>query len=473
MYYPANGMWYIHYLNRAPIAITNHGGPYLMPVPGDYDGDGIDDLALYDRETGNWHIRTLDGRVLVNGMNWGWSEATPVPGDFDGDGRADLAVYHRARGDWYILSLNGRILAFGANWGWPGAVPVPGDFDGDGCSDLAVYHRARGDWYIRALDGRILTFGANWGWSKAWPVTGDFDGDGCSDLAVYHRAAGLWYIRALSGQVIAWATNWGGPTGVPVPGDYNGDGRTDLAYYNRATGDWSARTLEGDVLLSKFNWGFNGAVPAALYASPASDGLTLYAFGDSITWGGGSSTDGPATGYPFRLERQLEALFGGYFRVINAGRPGETTWAGRSRLAASLPGMEADVLLLMEGVNDALYDHMFVATEYSLRMMLQTARSHGLSSVLATHTPVISNRYFTRDEQMGRILAFRPAVFRVARDFGVPVADVFEAVVSVPGWRSLLIHQQSANHPNDLGYTVLRDCFYNALAPRMQAGDMY
>ena len=34
---------------------------------------------------------------------WGSSTDSPVPGDFDGDGIADIAVWRGSEGNWYIL----------------------------------------------------------------------------------------------------------------------------------------------------------------------------------------------------------------------------------------------------------------------------------------------------------------------------------------------------------------------------------
>jgi hypothetical protein len=138
-------------------------------VPGDYDGDKQDDLAIYDPNTGDWYILSLANitKPIVFKQNWGFPGAIPVAGDYDGDGRSDLAVYEKETGFWYILSLaNLKPIAFGQQWGGQGMNPVPGDYDKDGKSDLAVYQAASAKWYILSLTNptKPIVFGLNWGW---------------------------------------------------------------------------------------------------------------------------------------------------------------------------------------------------------------------------------------------------------------------------------------------------------------------
>ena len=64
----------------------------------------------------------------------------PVPGDFDGDGRTDVAVYRRETGVWFIGQQ--RRVQYGGH----GYLPVPADFDGDGTTDIAVYQPSTGWW---------------------------------------------------------------------------------------------------------------------------------------------------------------------------------------------------------------------------------------------------------------------------------------------------------------------------------------
>jgi len=104
--------------------IRGWGTPGMVPVPADYDGDGIDDLGLYDPDTGAWFAKRTDGKIIVWADIWGGGNRVPVLGDYDGDGKDDLAVFDENTGLWFIRSVTGTKLAWNIKFGWPGVQPV-------------------------------------------------------------------------------------------------------------------------------------------------------------------------------------------------------------------------------------------------------------------------------------------------------------------------------------------------------------
>lgn len=122
---------------------------------------GVAGRVVYNEQTGRWSlIRETEQSELI-----------PVPGDYNGDGKEDIALYEEAKGAWFILpnepgfeisNLKFEIAPL-AQWGGPGFVPVALDYDDDGLSDLAVYHKETDSLYVVTVDGYILAWGVAWG----------------------------------------------------------------------------------------------------------------------------------------------------------------------------------------------------------------------------------------------------------------------------------------------------------------------
>ena len=449
------------------------GGQKSVVPSGDFDGDGIADPAVYWKNTGIWEILLSDHGYPVTTNILGGPGYAPVPADYDGDGKADLAIYSKASGYWQVVFSSNGCSAVGF-WGGSGYNPVPSDYDGDGRADIVVYRESTGEWQALLSNGqppeKYVPGTLIWGGPGYLPVLADFDNDGKTDPAVYDRWTGL-LLALLSGANYASASALLNQTEcVPVMADYDNDRKADPMLYLDSSAYW-----QGSLSASNYQmrvWNYGGSDLAAVNNGWRDD-LTFIAFGDSITYGGGTADDGPATAYPKLLEDKLKQNYVGAFVSINAGNPGETTEEGLERFEAVLNTYTADLILLMEGTNDEFFGDDYDQTEYNLRAMVQMALNRGINVIIATIPPVISNSYRDRSEQQSRIVGFNPHIYSIASDFNIPVAQVYEAITSVPNWQNDLMDQPSANHPNDAGHAVIRDAFYTHVSTELDSGEYY
>ena len=119
---------------------------------------------------------------------------TPIAGDWNGDGIDQIAVYRS--GVWLLDSDgDGSWVATNddrAQYGGAGDEPIVGDFNGDGIDEIGVI---RGDTWIididgdRKITGNDLQINVPRESAESQPVVGDWDGDGKDEPGYYDEAA--------------------------------------------------------------------------------------------------------------------------------------------------------------------------------------------------------------------------------------------------------------------------------------------
>jgi hypothetical protein len=264
-------------------------GRNSVPVSGDFDGDGITDVAVSDPYAivGDGSVPNATGWFfLLSGSNNERREFRfgapgtldrPAPADFDGDGITDIATF-RANSDltpgaaeWFILpSASNR--AFSVVFGAPGGtdLPAPADYDGDGRADIVTFRPERtsldiaqgvldvAQWFVLPSSFNDLefserdgAFGYKFGASgnADQPSVADFNNDGRADIVAFRSVSDLapgfahWFTLPSTGGPTTFANGFGvtyGSSGeIAAVADYDGYGRPSYTVFNPSTGDWT------------------------------------------------------------------------------------------------------------------------------------------------------------------------------------------------------------------------------------------
>lgn len=248
---PSSSFWYILNSSNSSFNFSQFGISTDRIAPADFDGDGKADIAVF--RNGVWYI-LQSANNSFRAQQFGTAGDVPAPGDYDGDAIADLAVFRG--GAWYILySSSGAFVA--QQFGISTDKPVAGDYDGDGKTDIAVFRE--GAWYITQSSNNAFV-AQQFGTSGDIPVTGDYDGDGKNDLAVFRASNDIWYVQQSSNNALL-AQQWGFGTDKLTPGDYDGDGKTDIAVWRPSDGTfYILQSVNGALRVQP--WGTSGDVPA-------------------------------------------------------------------------------------------------------------------------------------------------------------------------------------------------------------------
>jgi sugar lactone lactonase YvrE len=247
---------------NSPIALSS--GALALAV-GDFNRDGKADLAVLVGGTVTIYLGNGDGTFTQapgNPTAVGGSSASndlEAVGDFNGDGMLDLAVANGDGGAGFVTILlgngDGTFTQAVGNPVTVGTNPISivvGDFNGDGIPDFATANfnytgtvsvlLGKGDGtFTQAANSPITVGGFPYAISSA-----DFNDDGKLDLAVANSA----YTSNPPGTISILLGNGDGTftqaTGSPVAvgstphsasiGDFNGDGIPDIAAANEGSG---------------------------------------------------------------------------------------------------------------------------------------------------------------------------------------------------------------------------------------------
>jgi len=209
---------------------------YVVLDSGDYNGDGLSEIAVFRPETGLWAVKG------VTRVYFGSTFDRPVPGDYDGDGTCDLAVFGRTSGRWAVRGLTQVYL------GREEDLPVPGDYAGDGVKEIAIYRPSTGLWVIRGVT-RVYFGSAG---DRPVPAVYSSGSPFRTGIAVFRPATGLWAVQDIT------RTYFGGAGDSPATGDFTGDSLDNIGIFRPSSGLWAMRGVtrayfgtSGDIAVTK------------------------------------------------------------------------------------------------------------------------------------------------------------------------------------------------------------------------------
>lgn len=203
LYDPAYSTWYLKQENVGGWEDVTwfKFGPYqsqMVPISGDWDGDGFDTVGLYNPENSSFNL------------------------NFESDSDWDQVV-------WFQFGPEGD-----------GRIPLVGDWDGDGMDTVGLYDPESSSWSLKAAnvsgweDVTWFRFGPEN--SGRIPIVGDWDGDGKDTVGLFDPLEGKWFLKPENTGgwegVDMFRFGTAGENIVPITGDWNGDGFDTIGLYN-------------------------------------------------------------------------------------------------------------------------------------------------------------------------------------------------------------------------------------------------
>jgi subtilisin-like proprotein convertase family protein len=180
-------IWTIDSTTEGDYTVTMAGQAGDIPVPGDYDGVGYDQLAVYRPATSStpaefivlqqnyssstgtvtYSTQTINiGQYLAQfGLAADATQLVPVPDQYNNVaaspasttpvfGKTEAAVYDPVKGEYLILGPSGAYTVSGFK---PGDIPAPGDYLGNGSDQAVVYRPSTGQFIEGSESGTLTT----------------------------------------------------------------------------------------------------------------------------------------------------------------------------------------------------------------------------------------------------------------------------------------------------------------------------
>jgi hypothetical protein len=225
-----------------------------------------DTPAIYRPSTATFHFPTLPS------VTFGNPNDHPITGDWDGDGVDTLGVFDPLAGRFLLRNSNtpgAPDLSF--LYGNPGDIPLAGHWTAASTHDgVGTYRNTNGTMYL-FLRNQLTTGYADLtaivGNPGDLPIVGDWNGDGVDTVGLYRPDSTTFYLFNRNAPDMEVETQFTLSGGVPIAGRWTGSGGAGVGFF--ADGVFSLKdTLESGAFDRTVNFGETGDVPLAGRWSP-------------------------------------------------------------------------------------------------------------------------------------------------------------------------------------------------------------
>jgi hypothetical protein len=203
---PASAFWLLLRFDGTSTEFT-FGDPGDVAVIGDWDCDGIATPGVWRPSNGDLYLRNSNAAGEADFISsYSVVDAVPVVGDFNGNGCDNVSFYLPSEGLVRIFNTpEAEIDATEGTtppdieyvFGEDGDIPFAGDFDGDGVDTIGLFRPSTGVFYLKNshTDGTAdIEFA--FGEAGDLPIAGDWGvDDGIDTVAVYRPDTGTFFFR--------------------------------------------------------------------------------------------------------------------------------------------------------------------------------------------------------------------------------------------------------------------------------------
>lgn len=216
-------------LTAGPADLTiNFGASDNIPVAGDYNGDGLDTVGVFNN--GTWTLRNFN--VLIGyptsgstiTVSFGQAGDRPVVGDWDGDGDDTVGVFRPSNNTYFLSNSNDANppADFTIVIGLAEDLPIAGDWNADGVDTPGFFRPSINTFVLSNSSENFQTdIVVPFGQATDLPVAGDWDGDGDDTFGIF-RPASATFSLTNDNNIASQTFTFGVAGDRPVVGDWNG-----------------------------------------------------------------------------------------------------------------------------------------------------------------------------------------------------------------------------------------------------------